>query len=178
MRTPGRVPCRVAVLACSLLAFAPEATAAVDAPDPIVEEIRERRAETWRWQRLMRVPLSPTRYHAERSRSESFRRFVLEHWRREAARARRAALNPPRLSAWLCIHRHEGPWNARTGNGYYGGLQMDIAFQRRWGPDLLRAKGTADRWRPIEQIWVAERAHRSGLGFAPWPNTARYCGLR
>jgi hypothetical protein len=54
---------------------------------------------------------------------------------------------------------------------------MDIAFQRSWGAELLRRKGTANRWLPIEQIWVAERAYRSGLGFGPWPNTARYCGL-
>ena len=25
--------------------------------------------------------------------------------------------------------------------------------------------------------WAAERAHHSGRGFYPWPNTARYCGL-
>jgi hypothetical protein len=54
---------------------------------------------------------------------------------------------------------------------------MNIAFQRRYGGELLRRKGTADRWTPIEQMWVAERAHRSGLGFYPWPNTARSCGL-
>ena len=34
----------------------------------------------------------------------------------------------------------------------------------------------ADHWTPIEQMWVAERAYRSGRGFYPWPNTARYCG--
>jgi hypothetical protein len=169
--------CRLAALVCSVAAFSPEASAAAEGRSAIVEQIDAHREEAWRWQRLMRVPLSPTRYDAERSRSESFRRFVLEHWRREEARARRAALNPPRLAAWLCIHRLEGPWNARTGNGYYGGLQMDLAFQRRWGSDLLRTRGTANRWRPIEQIWVAVRAYRSGLGFAPWPNTARSCGL-
>jgi len=26
-------------------------------------------------------------------------------------------------------------------------------------------------------MWAAERAHRAGRGFYPWPNTARYCGL-
>ena len=54
---------------------------------------------------------------------------------------------------------------------------MDLAFQRAYGGRLLRAKGTADRWSPLEQMWVAERAYRSGRGFYPWPNTARYCGL-
>ena len=54
---------------------------------------------------------------------------------------------------------------------------MDLSFQRRYGAYLLRRKGTADKWSPIEQMWVAERAHRSGRGFYPWPRTARYCGL-
>ena len=178
MRSPVRFSCRVALLTCALVALAAPASArAAEGEGAVLKEIQELREETWRWQRLMGRSLSPTRYHAERSPSPSFRRWVLLEWRREAARAKRQALNPPRHSAWLCIHRHEGPWNARTGNGYYGGLQMDISFQRSWGSDLLRKKGMAHRWSPIEQIWVAERAYRSGLGFRPWPNTARYCGL-
>ena len=31
---------------------------------------------------------------------------------------------------WRCIHEHEGAWNANTGNGYYGGLQMTLWFQQ------------------------------------------------
>ena len=100
---------------------------------------------------------------------------------KRAVEARVAAQNPPRKSAWLCIHRHERHpaqgWRTRTGNGYYGGLQMDISFQRTYGGWLLRQKGTANNWTSLEQIWVAERAYRSGRGFHPWPNTARYCGL-
>ena len=42
--------------------------------------------------------------------------------------------------------------------------------------DLLH-RGWASNWTPLEQMWVAERAYRSGRGFYPWPNTARYCGL-
>ena len=72
--------------------------------------------------------------------------------------------------------RHEGAWNDPNAP-YYGGLQMDLSFQRTYGPRLLRRKGTADHWTPVEQMWVAERAHRSGRGYYPWPNTARYCGL-
>jgi hypothetical protein len=68
-------------------------------------------------------------------------------------------------------------WATRTGNGYYGGLQMDISFQRTYGAEIYRRKGTANNWTALEQMWVAERAHRSGRGFYPWPNTARYCGL-
>ena len=74
----------------------------------------------------------------------------------------------------MCIHRYEGAWSD-DGSPYYGGLQMDIGFQQHYGGMLLRTKGTADNWTPLEQMWVAERAYRSGRGFYPWPNTARYC---
>lgn len=103
-------------------------------------------------------------------------------WTRRELAETRAALRPPApivsyVSAWLCIHRHEGSWSANTGNGYYGGLQMDLAFQRAYGADLLARKGTANNWTPAEQMMVAERGHKSGRGFSPWPNTARMCGL-
>jgi len=84
--------------------------------------------------------------------------------------------NPPHKTSWLCIHRYEGSWTD-PGAPYYGGLQMDLSFQRAYGSYLLRWKGTAEHWTPLEQMWVAERAHRAGRGFYPWPNTARYCGL-
>ena len=35
---------------------------------------------------------------------------------------------------------------------------MDREFQATYGPELLRRKGTADHWTPLEQMWVAERA--------------------
>jgi hypothetical protein len=54
---------------------------------------------------------------------------------------------------------------------------MDISFMRHYAWGGLLRKGTADRWSPLEQMWVAERAHRSGRGYGPWPNTARSCGL-
>lgn len=90
---------------------------------------------------------------------------------------------------WNCIHRyerhpHQG-WATRTGNGYFGGLQMDIDFQTTYGPRVLgfpdaetmfRVKGTADKWSPEEQMAVAENARASGRGYYPWPNTARKCG--
>jgi hypothetical protein len=53
---------------------------------------------------------------------------------------------------------------------------MDVSFQLHYGRRLYRLKGTADHWTPLEQIWAAEKARRSGLGFSPWPNTARLCG--
>ena len=118
---------------------------------------------------------------AERTNDADHRRAIYESWLEKARTRKRQANNPPRLRQWLCIHRYERHpqqgWSTRTGNGFYGGLQMDLAFQRTYGAELLRRKGTADRWSAIEQIWVAERAYRSGRGFYPWPNTARYCGL-
>lgn len=78
---------------------------------------------------------------------------------------------------FLCIHRYEGAWNANTGNGYYGGLQMDWGFMRAYGGEYLARWGTADNWPVAAQIEAAVRAHQSGRGFTPWPNTARACGL-
>ena len=37
---------------------------------------------------------------------------------------------------------------------------MDLSFQQTYGGWLLRHKGTADHWSPLEQIWVAVRASR------------------
>jgi hypothetical protein len=79
--------------------------------------------------------------------------------------------------AFACIHHFEGAWTANTGNGYYGGLQMDIGFQARYGGSYLHRWGTADRWPAWAQLDAAVRAYRSGRGFGPWPNTARACGL-
>jgi hypothetical protein len=78
----------------------------------------------------------------------------------------------------MCIAEHEShrTWDISTGNGYYGGLQMDRQFQRTYAPALYRTKGTADNWTAEEQMRTAERA-RATRGFHPWPNTARTCGL-
>jgi hypothetical protein len=139
-------------------------------------KIARQRNETWRWQHLMGKPLHPYAHSVARSLSLGYDRWVLSLWTRRARAARRQAAHPPHREAWICIHRGEAPWTDPN-TPYYGGLQMDYEFQRTYGPDLLRRKGTADRWTPLEQMWVAERAYRSGRGFYPWPNTARYCGL-
>jgi hypothetical protein len=86
------------------------------------------------------------------------------------------AAHPPHKQAWLCIHRFEGSWSD-SGDPYWGGLQMDRGFMLTYAPRALLRRGWANRWTPLEQMWVAERAHRSGRGYSPWPNTARYCGL-
>ena len=170
-------------LACASLAglatFVPEAPAEPQLEPRsryLLAAIRQHQRETWSWQRLMRQPRTPTSDSARRSRNPAYRRWVLRLWRKRAAHERREAANPPFESAWRCIQRHEGRWNDPNAP-YYGGLQMDIRFQRTYGADLLRRKGTANNWTPVEQMWVAVRAHRSGRGFWPWPNTARACGL-
>lgn len=187
MRTrPVRYACLLALLGALAVAFVPQATARehgsarLPAPDPVVmkrllREIKTSRDRTWRWQRVMhrrRIPYAGT---ARRTRSIAYRRWALRLWRARAARARARALNPPHRKQWLCIHHYEGSWTDPNAP-YYGGLQMDREFQATYGPDLLRRKGTADHWTPLEQMWVAERAYRT-RGFWPWPNTARYCGL-
>jgi hypothetical protein len=146
-------------------------------PDAVVHrQIRNLQHETWRWQSLMGVRRTATRHLAVKGPSRTFKLWVRNLWHRRALRARKLASRPPHHSAWLCIQRHEGAWTDPNGP-YYGGLQMDISFQHAYGRELLRRKGTAEHWTPLEQMWVAERAHRSGRGFYPWANTARHCGL-
>ena len=172
----------VGAFAICLTTFVPTTGAdAASTRTAVIEEIDALRHATWRWQRLMGAPRTPTNFVERRTRDDEFRGWVRNLWQRRAAAAKRRAENPPHHSDWLCIHRYERSpsqgWRTRTGNGYYGGLQMDISFQRAYGRELLRRKGTADRWTALEQMWVAERAYRSGRGFYPWPNTARSCGL-
>jgi Transglycosylase-like domain len=109
---------------------------------------------------------------------------TLRLWQRRLAAATLQALRyghrplPRALSsAFLCIHRYEASWDANTGNGYYGGLQMDRRFQSLYGSDFVARWGTADNWPAWAQLQAAIRAYRSGRGFYPWPNTARVCGL-
>jgi hypothetical protein len=142
----------------------------------LARQIRRYRRQTWRWQRVMGTSRTPASRAALKHSSRTYKRWVRNLWKRRAIRAHRKAHHPPHRPGWLCIHRHEGAWNDPNAP-YYGGLQMDLSFQRRYGGHLLRRKGTADKWTPLEQMWVAEKAHRSGRGYYPWPNTARYCGL-
>jgi hypothetical protein len=135
------------------------------------------RAVARRWRALMRRPAPHVRRPATPFESLlAARRWRMRAWRAKAREARYAGRHPRRMGAWLCIHRYEGSWRDPYAP-YYGGLQMDLAFQQRYAPGLLRRKGTANHWTRFEQIWVAERAYRTGRGFYPWPLTARVCGL-
>jgi transglycosylase-like protein len=175
-----------AVAAPSAALARPAVSRAADEP-PIVSraanligQIDHWRNRTWYWQRVMGQQRWPTGYLERKTGDLDFREWSLKLWRGRALRARRSALHPPNHQGWLCIYRYErNPaqgWHTYTGNGFYGGLQMDLGFQQHYGAWLLRKKGPAHRWTPIEQIWVAERGRRV-QGWYAWPHTARACGL-
>lgn len=144
--------------------------------DRLVEAIEKHRAATGHWQRVMGKPRRKATFEERRTSDLGRLTALLDLWKSRADRIRARAQRPPHRAAWRCIHRHEGHWKDPHAP-YYGGLQMSRQFQRAFGRYLLRLKGTANRWTPVEQMWTAERARRAGLGFHPWPNTARACGL-
>jgi len=186
---------RQAALCALLVLFLAGSTWVASSPDPataagrgitvkqpeILGQIARYQRITWTWQRVMSARLTKSSATARRVRSAAYRRWVRDLWRRRAIGTRRVAQNPPHKSAWLCLYqyeRHPGlGWRTNTGNGFYGGLQMDWGFMRAYGARLLRTKGTADRWTALEQMWVGERALRAGRGFHPWPRSSRACGL-
>jgi hypothetical protein len=134
------------VLALGLALAAPAVSAGTSEAGSrsLLREIRELRVETWRWQRVMGRPLVRSFYSERVNPSAAYRLWLRDRWRARAERARRRAHRPPHRQAWRCIHRHEGSWRD-PGAPYYGGLQMDLAFQRAYGRRLLRRKGTANR---------------------------------
>ena len=153
----------------------PDARALPAAPSDlnIVRAIERYRAQTVRMRQVMGLS---SRVRIVRRGNPSARR-ALVLWRQRVAATRRTFYaGPPHYSSWMCIHHYEGSWTDPAAP-YYGGLQMDLSFQRSYGYVLYRLKGTANHWTPLEQMWVAEKAYRSGRGFWPWPNTARACGL-
>jgi hypothetical protein len=144
-------------------------------------------------------PASPTpreqELQAERDRARRYadrlekivqrevsRAELLERSQRRTRHAARKALGTSPIgnhyleSAFLCVHQHEGSWTD-PGLPYFGGLQLDLDFQRAYGPEFLRHFGPANHWPRSVQLAVAIRGWIA-RGFQPWPNTARMCGLR
>jgi hypothetical protein len=168
-------------LAGSSISSKTATTTATTRPNPTVKpkrqvlrrvnpwRVRRLRGTVWRWQAVMGVRLA-------RSSAALRSPRALRYWQLEASHVRRLAAHPPHERGWLCIHRYEGGWQD-SGDPYWGGLQMDRGFMETYAPRVLLSRGWADHWTPLEQMWVAERAHRSGRGYWPWPNTARSCGL-
>lgn len=80
-------------------------------------------------------------------------------------------------SGWLrdalCVHSHEGSWQD-TGAPYYGGMQFDLST---WAANGGRRYSVyPHQASPTNQLRVAYTTWRR-RGWAPWPNTARMCGL-
>ena len=77
------------------------------------------------------------------------------------------------LAEAVCIHEHEGAWNAATGNGYFGGMQFTLYTWRSVG-----GRGLPSSASPREQLhraWLVYR--RDGNSWREW-GTAGACGLR
>ena len=103
----------------------------------LVRQIRHFRRVTWRWQSVMGAHHTRATRAATKDPSHRYKVWVRNLWKHRAKRARRLAGHPPHLAGWLCIHRYEGAWTD-SGGPYYGGLQMDLGFQRTYGARLLR----------------------------------------
>ncbi|HJU36166.1 MAG TPA: hypothetical protein VJ716_01965 [Gaiellaceae bacterium] len=161
----------------SVTTTTPAGTSRADAREVAAwrRHIRRFRADTRHWLTVItgRPPGNVPRSLAAESPARL--RQLARRWGHRAHRAWWHAKHPPELRGWLCIHRYEGSWSD-SGSPYWGGLQMDLSFQETYGRWLLRHKGTAENWSPLEQIWAAVRATRV-RGFSPWPNTAHFCGL-
>lgn len=136
------------------------------------------RSTTWEWQARHDGGRTPTDYADRYAKGCSYLRWTAGLWkdRSSAARAQFEEWFKAIYSKWECIHGGEGPWNANTGNGYHGGLQMDYTFQKLYGREFLARWGYAGNWPIWAQLLTAERAFRT-RSFYPWPNTAHYCGL-
>ena len=155
--------------------------------------ILEYRRNVGHWRLVMGQPALGRTLAASANLEEQLR-----HWRRASNTTYLKLTDPPpSLSDWMCIHsgikggrwsrslrylgggykvsNGEGSWTD-SGSPYWGGLQMDLTFQKTYGGWLFRHKGTADHWTAYEQIWAAVKAYRT-RGFGPWPVTGRDCGL-
>ena len=87
---------------------------------------------------------------------------------------------------WLaearCIHQHEGPWTANTGNGYFGGMQFSAATWRRMnGPQDPAFAHPGDpaypfAVPPLKQLHVAWLVWlRDGRSWRSWGTVGAGC---
>jgi hypothetical protein len=137
------------------------------------------RNATWEWQFRLDKGHTPTDRAEVYAKGCAYLRWVAQLWKERSAEhyAAFTVWFKRTYQKWECIHSGEGAWNSDTGNGYYGGLQMDTTFQRRYGLKYMKMWGTANNWPVWAQLKTAERAYHSGRDFYPWPTTSRSCGL-
>jgi resuscitation-promoting factor RpfB len=83
----------------------------------------------------------------------------------------------PAYGVWdrLAQCESSGRWWLNTGNGYFGGLQMDMTFWRRHGG--LQYAARPDLASRAVQIAVAV-VGQSIQGFGAWPVCSRAIGVR
>jgi hypothetical protein len=136
----------------------------------------QRRANEF-WEKMGAGAAEPGKPSLDR-RKATCPHYLARVYRAKARNARKAyeAWFERTYAKWKCVHEHEGAWNANTGNGYYGGLQMTPWFQQTYGPEFWRRWGTADRWPVYAQLIAAERAWKQDGDFGQW-GTAPACGL-
>jgi hypothetical protein len=111
------------------------------------------------------------RHYAKRWSCAAVKWLKREYRQTKVAMAPRVAVSS-HLLGWICIHEREGAWNAQTGNGYYGGLQMTYGWAGRVANAALLS--------PSDQIAAADaEAREHGYNYAwmagQWPNTFPPC---
>lgn len=87
---------------------------------------------------------------------------------------------------WDAIARCEssGNWASNTGNGYYGGLQMNMSFWNSYAPrktivnpdestSVILVASRPDLATKSDQIFAAIAAYRT-RGVSPWPTCGKY----
>ena len=101
-----------------------------------------------------------------------------------AAQADAAQPSSRWLAQAMCVHRHEGPWTANTGNGYFGGMQIRAAtWLRVNGPDQAAFAHPGDSHYPFSAspkqqlkvawlIWAGD-----GNSWRAWGAVGAACSL-
>lgn len=99
--------------------------------------------------------------------------------------AQGAGLRASWLAQAMCVHQHEGPWAANTGNGYFGGMQIAPATWRRargsaqpafahpGDPAYPFAATKAEQLRVAWRIWLAD-----GRTWKSWNAVGADCARR
>src|SRR5688572_23539044 len=95
-------------------------------------KVVEHRTATWYWQDTMFRSRTPSAGQEQNTKSRRYLKWLARKWYDRRVEAKKRAENPPHLNEWLCIHKYEGAWNDPNAP-YYGGLQMDMSFQRSYG---------------------------------------------
>jgi hypothetical protein len=145
-------------------------------------KIHRKRKSAWYWEDVMLQNHTGTRSSLDgSSMNVLYLKKRVKVWHERLKRAKRRALGVPHKGLWLCIHRQEGSWTDNASNNpHWGGLQMGIWFMNTYAPELFARLGKANKWPPLTQMWVAERAYkREGYSRAwlvgQWVPTASRC---